>query len=388
MTRQILRVAGIDWATQGGQRALVALEVSFDGTRADAVRLVPLGKSLVSKDLELADYQRVIQADAKTKLGGPARTRDTDAFDLIAIDVPFGWPLFAKIVMGSQDLVSELDPTLAETVAEATRRQAPIDELFSRRFTDETVRYEAGKPPLNVTGDRLALGALAFELVAPDSRARKRIDTLGRPFNDDVTVIEVDPGATLEVLTCAYTELWEHRSIMTGHGSWLRLRELEAALRPARLGPWAKFARGSETQVRKPSRLFYRKKGEDEFVRYAIAEWLVGWMKIQDASEHLEELSASSEGFDAFVSAVTGVLYAAKAVSQRLEVQMPPSGKLSVRVPDAGREAEFRRAGGGARDVFGYDRDKLLPSTRTDGTWLATEAQLAQREGWIFFPTT
>jgi len=158
-------------------------------------------------------------------------------------------------------------------------------------------------------------------------------------------------------------------------------------MRPARLGPWVKFSRGSETQVRKPSRLFYRKKGEDEFVRYALAEWMVEWMKIQGAAEHLEALSASSEGFESFINAVTGVLYASRVLSLRLDIAPPTGGRLSVRLPDGTREGEFRRADGSSRDVFGYDRESLRPSTRAGGNWLATEVELARREGWVFFPT-
>jgi hypothetical protein len=387
MSKQTLRIAGIDWATEGGQRALVGLEVGFDGSRSDGVRLVPMGKSFVATDLDTQDYQRLVHAEPKTKLGGSARTRDTEAFDIVAIDIPFGWPLFASTVVGEQTRVSEMSPKLVETFSTAVRQGVPLDELFSRRYTDEVIRYEAGLPTAKST-DRLALGALALELITPDARARGRLDTLGRPFSGDVTVIEANANATLEVLSLAYTELWEHRSIMTGHGGWLRLRELEPAQRPARLGPWVKFSRGSETQVRKQSRLFYRKKGEDEFVRYALAEWFIDWLKIQDAAAHIEQLSASSESFDAFMTAVTGVLYAARVMSQKLDVRMPPSGKLTVRTPDAGREAEFRRADGSSRDVFGYNRDELAPSTRTDGTWLATEVDVAQREGWVFFPTT
>lgn len=386
MGKLLLRIAGVDWATEGAGRALVALEIAFDAGRAERIRLIPTGKSPVALELDGGDFQRVLSADPKTKLGGSARIRDTESFDLVVLDVPLGFPLFAKTVLGRQKLVSELEPALAGTIADASAKGAPLEELFARRYTDEVVRYEAGKPTLNVSTERLALGALAFELT-PGSRARSRIETLGRLRDADVTIIEVNPAATLEVLSCVYTELWVHRSIASGHGGWLRLRELEPSLRPPRLGPWVKFARGSETQVRKPSRLFYKKKGEDEFVRYALAEWLIGWLKIQDASAHLEALSASSEGFDAFVAAVTGVLYAARALSQKLDVQHPPAGVISIRTPDAAKEAEFRRADGSSRDVFGYDRTSFLPATRSGGTWLCTEADLAQREGWIFFPS-
>ncbi len=161
----VLRVAGIDWATEATHRALVVLHTDLARRRITVAKIVS----------PLVDHSVV-------------RTTQDQAISAIGVDIPFGWPRsFVRFV-------GEWSPSLA-------RRKdlvAPAAEHFRYRTTDLVVQRTLGKWPLSVSSDRIALGAFAWARLVDRNGLHEHIDCgAGRPGELDPTILEVYPAATL-----------------------------------------------------------------------------------------------------------------------------------------------------------------------------------------------
>jgi predicted nuclease with RNAse H fold len=153
-------VVGIDWATEPKNRALVVLDVEedFSGCRVERVD------------------ERVEDAVAVAACTNPDHA-------VVAIDIPFGWPReFARFA-------SRWNATTGKPAP-------PASDEFRFRLTDRIVRDEAGKVPLPVSADRIAMGARAWADVVANHALGERIDAVGELHAKTPTVIEIYPGAS------------------------------------------------------------------------------------------------------------------------------------------------------------------------------------------------
>src|SRR5687767_10176462 len=138
----MLRFAGLDWATESKNRALVVLASKGGLLAVDEVR------SKV-RDAEVVEL-----------------CRDC-SIAVIGVDIPFGWPhAFAQFV-------SRWSPVTGT-------ERPPHSEAFRFRLTDLIVRSEVPKEQLSVAADRIAMGARAWvQLIALHDLA-KQVDVEGR----------------------------------------------------------------------------------------------------------------------------------------------------------------------------------------------------------------
>jgi predicted nuclease with RNAse H fold len=162
-----LRVAGIDWATEAGNRALVELRLDRSQRQVHVERIL----------------SPVTEGDCSEATG-------RRSLAVVGVDVPFGWPApFVEFVGGwsPSDPSGDLAP--------------PERDRFSFRTTDLLVREVLGKWPLSVSSDRIGLAALAWARFVAAHGLRGQIDWgHGCPVTGSPTIIEVYPAATLASL--------------------------------------------------------------------------------------------------------------------------------------------------------------------------------------------
>jgi hypothetical protein len=160
----VVKVAGIDWATEAKNRALVELHLDV------ATRRITI--SVLTSPLTDTEVLRTL------------RRQDLSA---VGVDVPFGWPRSFMSFVG--------------TWRPATRDDSlgiPPRELFSYRATDLIVQRAVGKWPLSVSSDRIALGAFAWAKLVATNHLADQVDLgAGRGAATGPTIIEVYPAATL-----------------------------------------------------------------------------------------------------------------------------------------------------------------------------------------------
>jgi hypothetical protein len=105
------------------------------------------------------------------------------SLDVVAVDIPFGWPTaFRKFVSGWR-LAGPIRP--------------PEPDRFRYRLTDLVVRDEAPKNPMSVAADRIAMGTREWLSVVSRYQLERRIDVTGANEGESPAIIEVYPGATL-----------------------------------------------------------------------------------------------------------------------------------------------------------------------------------------------
>lgn len=159
-----LRVAGLDWAAQPPDRALVG--VRFDrGTRAVVVESV---RTRVSDDA-------VVEAVRNGQYAS------------IGVDTPFGWP------------VDFVDFTHRWSCSEPRAGlSVPSYDAFAFRRTDLVVR--SIKRPLSVSSDRIALATRTWVRLVADHGLQALVDVHAVRPATRPSLIEVYPGATLAAL--------------------------------------------------------------------------------------------------------------------------------------------------------------------------------------------
>ncbi len=159
-----LRVAGLDWAAQSPDRALVG--VRFEpGTRAVVVESVTtrVGDDAVLEAIRSGRYAS------------------------IGVDIPFGWPQ-AFVEFTHRWSCSEPRPGLA----------VPSYDAFAFRRTDLVVR--ALKRPLSVSSDRIALATRTWVGLVAAHGLQDLVDVHAARPSSRPSLIEVYPGATLATL--------------------------------------------------------------------------------------------------------------------------------------------------------------------------------------------
>lgn len=158
------RVAGIDWAAQPRDRALVGLR--FDRSRRSA------SVDVVSTRV---DDSAVVEAVR----GG--------SYSTIAVDIPFGWPSrfadFARAWSCSEP---------------CSDFPVPDYEAFAFRRTDVLVTKI--KRPLSVSSDRIALATLTWLRLVAAHELHANIDVHSERPALRPSLIEVYPAATLATL--------------------------------------------------------------------------------------------------------------------------------------------------------------------------------------------
>lgn len=158
-----MRIAGIDWATEKKNRALVILEVTADG---------PVSVQEVRPSLADEDALKVCEDERHS---------------VVAIDIPFGWPSrFSRFVSAWSPTVASGEPSSSDE--------------FRFRCTDRVVKAEVPKEPLSVSADRIAMGARAWAVLLAKHALWSHVDVEGKPSVRSPVVIEVYPGASAVVL--------------------------------------------------------------------------------------------------------------------------------------------------------------------------------------------
>ncbi len=157
-------VAGIDWATEPKKRAIVQLCES-----AGKVAVTHVHSSGTDRD--------VVKVCTNVSL------------DVVAIDIPFGWPSAFCRFVHEWSATGDNNPTL------------PEPETFRFRATDRVIRKELGKTPLSVSSDRIAMGARAWAAIAANHllRPQIRVEVETKPTELPM-IVEVYPAATLAAL--------------------------------------------------------------------------------------------------------------------------------------------------------------------------------------------
>jgi hypothetical protein len=112
---------------------------------------------------------------------------------VVAVDIPFGWP------RRFTEFVSKWCPKSSKK-----QRPPPASRDFRYRITDLVVHDSLGKWPLSVSSDRIALGARAWTQVCVENALGARIDLTGEgSVTSSPRIIEVYPAATLAALAGA-----------------------------------------------------------------------------------------------------------------------------------------------------------------------------------------
>jgi predicted nuclease with RNAse H fold len=155
-----MRVAGIDWATEPKNRAMVVINYRDDNLVVERI-VSPLDDLSVQEACTSQEYV------------------------VVAVDIPFGWPSeFAGFVQEW----SPIQPCCEEV---------PQSLPFRYRQTELVVNGTLNKWPLSVSSDRIALGARLWCHLMMTGGLIERVDVLGNVHEDTPTIIEVYPAATL-----------------------------------------------------------------------------------------------------------------------------------------------------------------------------------------------
>jgi hypothetical protein len=270
-------IAGIDWASEAKNRALVVLKYN------------PARTSIV-----------VCNAVSPLPTTEVVRVCNDTSTAVVAVDIPFGWP------MKFTDFVSKWCPQSSKK-----QRPPPASRDFRYRITDLVVHDSLGKWPLSVSSDRIALGARAWTQVCVENSLGERIDLTGDgSVTSSPRIIEVYPAATLAALAGANVPI-----------------EIEG------------YKADAEVRRRLLQALCQRFR-----VRFSKSVQL----------DHLVAVGDDSDLADAFIAALTGLIYLHKSTLGDGNDKAPTAG------PDLYRW-EIRR-----------------PDEK--------ERKAAQEEGWIFYP--
>jgi hypothetical protein len=202
---------------------------------------------------------------------------------VVGVDIPFGWP------HAFGDFVSKWTPT--GTAA------PPSSNDFRYRHTDLVVQRELQKWPLSVSADRIALGARSWIGASHGQSLQSQVDVLGEWPEASLTprIIEVYPIATLKAF--------------------------------ARRHPDFQIA-GYKT---------------DESVRGELWDAIINTFRVR-LTPNIDRVKiigagAESDPMDAFIAAITGIIYAA-SFRKSLSSQLSRSriSEWRIRCPESDEE--------------------------------------------------